>query len=115
MRRTGDPDRPTIAISLPESPDINTVVMELPEHAWRRGDAPFIATVSSPNGWVAATHALNADSVWTNPARTCQHADPSAPLPPRSRATLRLKLHLLRGGIEDAWRRVADARKAGTS
>ena len=73
----------------------------------RPADVPFIATESNPKGWVAATHALAADSVWTNPARTCQHADPSAALPAYSNAKLALKFYLTRGGASEAWRLAA--------
>ena len=79
----------------------------------RSVDAPFIATASNPSGWVAATHSLDADSVWTNPARTCHHADPNTALPPRGTARLALKLYLLRGGVQEAWGRVAGAHKSG--
>lgn len=79
----------------------------------RPADVPFIATVSDPVGWVAATHALDTDSVWTNPARTCHHADSSAALPGKSTAKLVLKFYFVPGGVDAAWRRVAEARKAG--
>lgn len=36
VRPIGDPNRPTIAISLPDTRGVNAVVIELPEHAWRR-------------------------------------------------------------------------------
>jgi len=81
-------------------------------HKLRAADVPFIATESSPKGWVAATHTLATDSVWTNPARTCHHADPSAALAAKSSARLALKFYLMRGGANEAWRRVADARMA---
>jgi hypothetical protein len=71
-------------------------------------DTPFIATESSPEGWVAATHSLTSPEVWTNPARTCHHADSGAPLDANSVARLAVKLHLLRGGASDAWARVAE-------
>jgi hypothetical protein len=79
----------------------------------RLTDAPFLATISSPGGWVAATHALGATSLFTNPARTCHHADASAELPPRGTASLSLKLYLLRGNVEDAWKAVAKSRALG--
>jgi hypothetical protein len=76
-------------------------------------DAPFIATTSSPAGWVAASHTFKASSVFTNPARTCHHVDPSAEMKPRGTALLSLKLYLLRGSAEDAWRLVAKNRERG--
>jgi hypothetical protein len=66
-------------------------------------DAPFIATESAPAGWVAATHALNCPTVWTNPARTCHHADASSALRPGAPARLGAKLYLVRGTVNDAW------------
>jgi hypothetical protein len=81
-------------------------------HKLRLADAPFISTVSSPGGWVAATHALATDSVWTNPARTCHHADSSAALPANSTARLALKFYVMRGGVHEVWRSVAAVRKA---
>lgn len=81
-------------------------------HKLRLADVPFVATVSSPRGWVAATHALATDSVWTNPARTCHHADSSAALPANSTARLALKFYVMRGGVDEVWRSVAAARKA---
>jgi hypothetical protein len=82
-------------------------------HKLRPVDVPFIATVSSPAGWAAATHALDTDSVWTNPARTCHHADSSAALQAKSMAKLALKFYLVPGGVDEVWRRVAEARKSG--
>jgi hypothetical protein len=76
-------------------------------------DAPFMATTSSPPGWVAASHTMKASSVFTNPARTCHHVDPSAELKPRGAAVLSLKLYLVRGTVEDAWRSVKKNREEG--
>ena len=80
-------------------------------HVWdykmRAANAAFLATESNPKGWVAATHSSGSPDVWTNPARTCHHADSGAPLAARSTARLTLKLYLLAGSAEDAWRRVA--------
>ena len=73
----------------------------------RAANAAFLATESNPKGWVAATHSSGSPDVWTNPARTCHHADSGAPLAARSTARLTLKLYLLAGSAEDAWRRVA--------
>ncbi len=69
----------------------------------RATDAAFIATESSPKGWVAATHSLTSPDVWTNPARTCQHADASERLGANSSARISLRLYLLRGTARDAW------------
>jgi hypothetical protein len=74
----------------------------------RPADTPFLATESNPKGWVAATHSLSSPDVWTNPARTCHHADSGAPLGANASAKLSLKLHLLRGGVREAWARIAE-------
>jgi hypothetical protein len=73
----------------------------------RAADTPFLATESSPKGWVAATHSLDSPDVWTNPARTCHHADSGVPVAVGAVAKLSLKLNLLRGTVRDAWERVA--------
>ena len=82
-------------------------------HKSRPADLPFIATVSNPVGWVAATHGLQCPSVFTNPARTCQHADPQALSLSNGKATLRLKLYLMRGSVADVLTRVATQHRAG--
>lgn len=79
----------------------------------RLADVPFIATSSSPAGWVAATHALDAPSVWTNPARNCHHVDVSSPLPPGGRAALSLKVYLMRGTVDAAWKAALRNRAKG--
>lgn len=76
----------------------------------RLTDAAFLATACSSGGWVAATHSLAATSVFSNPARTCHHADPSTEMPPNGTAALSLKLYLLRGTVEDAWNAVGKSR-----
>jgi hypothetical protein len=73
----------------------------------RLTDASFLATESFPRGWVAATHALSSPDVWTNPARTCQHADSGTPLDANGSARLSVKLYLVRGSVQDAWTRIA--------
>jgi hypothetical protein len=75
-------------------------------------DIPFIATESEPRGWTACTHTLNADSVFTNPARTCQHADPVALGIADGRAQLRLKVYLVQGDATTCYQKVA--RQAAT-
>ena len=79
----------------------------------RLADAPFMATTSTPGGWVVASHTLEASSIFTNPARTCHHVDPSAVLKPRGEAILSLKVYVVRGTVEDAWRLVRKRRIAG--
>ena len=66
-------------------------------------DVAMIATESSPAGWIAATHGLNCPSLFTNPARTCHHADPQALSLATGKARLRLKVYLLKGSVEHAF------------
>lgn len=79
----------------------------------KAADSAFLATESSPAGWTAATFARNCDSVFTNPARTCHHADPTSREITDGRASLRLKVYLLQGGAEEAWRHVSAAEGLG--
>jgi len=101
VRCAADAAPPTQRVE--RQPDGITVYRKL-----RAADAPFLATESSPKGWVAATHSLNSADVWTNPARTCHHADSGAPLGAQGMAQLSLKLYLLPGGVKDAWNRVSE-------
>jgi hypothetical protein len=73
----------------------------------RAADVSFIATESSSRDWVAATHSLTSPDVWTNPARTCHHADSGTELAPNETGSLSLKFYVLRGGVREAWNRVA--------
>ena len=79
----------------------------------RAADAAFLATESQPSGWTAATHAFNCESVFTNPARTCHHADPRALGITDGRAVLRLKVYVLKGTPKDVWSLVAECERAG--
>lgn len=79
----------------------------------RAADAAFLATESQPSGWTAATHAFNCESVFTNPARTCHHADPRALGITDGRAVLRLKVYVLKGTPKDVWSLVAERERAG--
>jgi hypothetical protein len=73
----------------------------------RAVDVPFLATESEPRGWTAATHTLTADSLFTNPARTCHHTDPIVLAIADGRPRLGLKVYMVRGTPEDAWKVVA--------
>jgi hypothetical protein len=73
----------------------------------RAADAAFLATESQPGGWTVATHSVHCDSVFTNPARTCHHADPRARAITNGRATLRMKVYVARGTPRDIWSVVA--------
>lgn len=97
------PDAVPPAKRVERQPDGITIYRKL-----RAADTPFLATESSPKGWVAATHSLSSPDVWTNPARTCHHADSGAPLSAQGVAELSLKLYLLRGGVQEAWNHVGE-------
>ncbi len=72
----------------------------------KSADAAFLATESDSSGWTVATYASNCDSVFTNPARTCHHADPRARSLIDGRAMLPLKVLVIRGKARDAWKLV---------
>lgn len=74
-------------------------------------DVAFLATESVTGQWTAATFARDCDSVFTNPARTCHHADPVAKGTSDGKATLRLKVYLVKGRPQDAWRHVSAAER----
>jgi hypothetical protein len=101
-------EAPTPAKRVERQPDGITRYSKL-----RAADTSFIATESSPLFWVAATHSLTSPDVWTNPARTCHHADSGAPLPARGSAKLSLKLYVMRGNAQVAWARVAARARGG--
>jgi hypothetical protein len=66
-------------------------------------DVGFIATESQPGGWLAATYSKNCPAIFTNPARTCHHADPRAHSINNGRALLRLKVYIRKGTLLDTW------------
>jgi hypothetical protein len=72
-------------------------------HKLRRVDAPFLATATEDRAWVAATYTSDATNVWSNPARSCHHADPEATLPKNGKADLSYTFLLRRGTPEEAW------------
>jgi hypothetical protein len=59
---------------------------------------------------VRAIVARAAGNVWTNPELTCQHVDPQTPLAPGQRATLEVKILIVRGSLDDAHRRAIQQR-----
>jgi hypothetical protein len=79
-------------------------------HKLRKVDAPLIATISHDGRWVAATHTFQTPNVWTNPERTCHHADPGAPLPPRGTVRFSLKVYVFKGALPDVWTKITRAR-----
>lgn len=78
----------------------------------RAVDMPFIATVSTDKAWVIASFARTAGNVWSNPELTCQHVDPQTPLAAGGRATIELKLLVIRGSLDDALQRAIKQRES---
>src|SRR6185295_12341205 len=76
----------------------------------RAVDVPFIATVSTDKTWVIASFARTAGNVWSNPELTCQHVDPQTSLSPGQRATIELKMLVMRGSPENALERAMQQR-----
>jgi len=66
----------------------------------RKTDKPFIATLSHDKKWIAATYTQETGNLWTNPERSCQHADPSISLKPGESKTLRLKTFIFKGTLD---------------
>jgi hypothetical protein len=81
-------------------------------HTSRAVDQPFIATVSSNGAWVVASVARTAGNVWSNPELTCQHVDPQIELAPGETAAVEVKVLMLRGSLNDAFRRAVQVRAA---
>lgn len=66
----------------------------------KKADKPLIATLSHDKKWIAATYTKETGNLWTNPERSCQHADPSVDLAPGETKTLELKTFIIRGNLE---------------
>ena len=81
-------------------------------HKSRAVDLPFIATVSTDKAWVIASFARTAGNVWSNPELTCQHVDPQTSLSPGGRATIELKMLVIRGSLDDALERAIRQRES---
>jgi hypothetical protein len=79
-------------------------------HKSRPIDDPVIATTSVDGQWVVATYNPTARFVWSNPQWTCQHSDPSAPLPAHGRVQLEVKVFVFRGGLAALLPRLAAER-----
>ena len=78
----------------------------------RAVDVPFIATVSTDKAWVIASFARTAGNVWSNPELTCQHVDPQTALSPGQRATIEVKMLVIRGSLDDALERAIRQRES---
>jgi len=76
----------------------------------RAVDAPFIATQSIDKSWVVASFTRETGNVWSNPELTCQHVDPQASLAPGEHITREVKLLVMQGTVDDAFRRAAQER-----
>jgi hypothetical protein len=78
----------------------------------RSVDMPFIATVSTDKAWVIASFARTAGNVWSNPELTCQHVDARTSLSPGQRATIELKMLVIRGSLDGALERAIRQRES---
>jgi hypothetical protein len=67
----------------------------------RRADKPFIATFSHDKKWIAATYTRETGNLWTNPERSCQHADPSISLKPGETKSMQLKTFIFKGTLDE--------------
>lgn len=66
----------------------------------RKADRPIIATFSHNKKWIAATYTRETGNLWTNPERSCQHADPSISLKPGETRSLELKTFVFKGTLD---------------
>lgn len=65
----------------------------------KKADKPFIATLSHNKKWVAATFTRETGNLWTNPERSCQHADPAINLKSGGTGSLELKIFVIEGSL----------------
>ena len=66
----------------------------------RKADKPFIATISHDKKWIAATYTSETGNLWTNPERSCQHADPAIFLKAGDTKSLELKTFIFQGVLD---------------
>jgi hypothetical protein len=76
----------------------------------RKADKPLLATLSQDKKWIAATYTSETGNLWTNPERSCQHADPSTSLNPGETKSLRLTTFLCKGTLDQLLKLVNDER-----
>jgi hypothetical protein len=69
-------------------------------HVQRAIDEPFIITGAQDGAWLAATCTRECGNVWSNPERTCHHADPSAPLAPGRQARVEVKIFVVQSDLQ---------------
>lgn len=68
----------------------------------KKTDLPLIATLSHDKKWVAATGSKDPGNLWTNPERTCHHADMGVDLNKGETRTTTLKTFIYKGGVGKA-------------
>jgi len=78
----------------------------------RAVDEPLIATVSTDRRWVVASFTKNTGNVWSNPELTCQHVDPSKPLPAGGEAVIEVKVLIFQGTLDQALEKERAQRQA---
>ena len=71
----------------------------------------LFATLSHDKKWVAATFTSETGNLWTNPERSCQHADPEISLNPNETKALKLTTFIYRGGLDMLFNYIADDKK----
>jgi len=69
-------------------------------------DQPLVATFSTDRKWVVASFSHTTGNVWSNPELTCQHVDPEISLPPRSTASVEVKILVFEGSLENVLTKV---------
>lgn len=70
-------------------------------HKSRSVDVGVIATPTRDGEEMVATFTRRSGNLWTNPERSCHHADPSTPLPAGSAAHVDLTVFIVRGTPAD--------------
>jgi len=78
----------------------------------RKTDKPFIATLSHDKAWIAATYTKETGNLWTNPERSCQHADPAATINAGQTKIIELKTFIVKGGLEQLLKIVDEEMKS---
>jgi hypothetical protein len=76
----------------------------------RRVDQPFLASLSTDQKWIAATYTRETGNLWTNPERTCHHADPATELNPGETRSVELKVFLFQGDLKQLLEKVRKER-----
>jgi hypothetical protein len=69
-------------------------------------DEPLIATVSTDHKWIVASFTRTTGNVWSNPELTCQHVDPQTSVAAGQKATVEMKVIVLRATLNEILQRV---------